>query len=178
MTISQQIRAIAVADYIAGYRDVERFRKLCRQCPRYGKTWHCPPYDFSVDIVQRYSIVHLIATQVTEPADIDTVMDTVWKITHPMLMDLEKRYPDSMTFGMACRLCAKQQCTRVNGEPCRHPDMMRHSIESFGFDVSKTLSELFGITLLWGRNGQQPRQYTFLTALFTNHDINITPLTL
>ncbi|MFR2062233.1 MAG: DUF2284 domain-containing protein [Alistipes sp.] len=32
--------------------------------------------------------------------------------------------------------------------PCLHPDKVRPSLEAFGFDIARTLSELFGIELL------------------------------
>ena len=41
-TLSYVINA---ADYVAHYRDVPRFLACCRQCPSYGMTWTCPPFE-------------------------------------------------------------------------------------------------------------------------------------
>ena len=181
MDITQFERRPNAADYIAGYRDAPRFEILCRQCPRYNTTWHCPPYDFStLEAVSQYRHVHLFATKVSltpQERQQDTaalypqVMQRVWDITHPQLMRLEAQYPGSLTFGMACRLCGDAPCTRTKGLPCRHPDQMRHSIESFGFDMAKTAQDIFGIPMLWGKDGQAPEYLIFITALFTNHDM-------
>lgn len=34
---------VSVADYIARFRDAERFEGCCRACPNYGCSWGCPP---------------------------------------------------------------------------------------------------------------------------------------
>lgn len=183
MNITHFTRSLKTADYISSYRDAERFAQLCRQCPRYGTTWHCPPYDFdTLDTVSKFSIVHLFATKVdfalserglcgnTQKIYGD-IMQLVWEQTHPFLIGLEKKFPDSMAFDMACRLCGNEPCTRKSGKPCRHPDQARHSIESFGFDIGLTAKQVFGTELLWSKDGSLPQYLMFITALFTNHDI-------
>ena len=42
---------------------------------------------------------------------------------------------------------------------------MRHSIESLGGDVGKTLSLYLGQELLWGREGHFPEYYILLGGL-------------
>ena len=56
---------IPVADYIARFRDAERFEGCCRTCPNYGRSWGCPPFDFDVEeYLTRYSRALLIATKI------------------------------------------------------------------------------------------------------------------
>ena len=47
---------------------------------------------------------------------------------------------------------------------------MRPSLEAFGFDISRTLSELFGIRLLWGKDGVIPEYLTLVCGFFHNCD--------
>ncbi|MDE7458334.1 MAG: DUF2284 domain-containing protein, partial [Muribaculaceae bacterium] len=67
-----------------------------------------------------------------------------------------------------CLHCPESQCTRKCGEPCRHPDKVRPSLEAFGFDIGRTLSELFNIKLLWGKNGVLPEYLVLVSALLHN----------
>lgn len=48
---------------------------------------------------------------------------------------------------------------------------MRYSLEAFGFDISKTLIDLFGIELKWGSTDSLPEYYTYVSALFSNQVI-------
>ena len=45
--------------------------------------------------------------------------------------------------------------------------------EAFGFDMTRTLSELFGIELLWGKNGILPEYLVIVSGLFHNSTENI-----
>ena len=59
-------RSIAVADYIAQYRDAERFAACCRGCENYNRSWCCPPFDFDVEQrLRKYENLLLVATVIT-----------------------------------------------------------------------------------------------------------------
>ena len=45
-TLSQKEVTVPADEFIRDYRDVERIRQYCLQCPGYGKAWNCPPFDF------------------------------------------------------------------------------------------------------------------------------------
>ena len=45
-TVSTKQATIAADEFISRYRDVERIRQYCLQCPGYGTSWGCPPFDF------------------------------------------------------------------------------------------------------------------------------------
>lgn len=48
---------IPVADYIAGFRDSDRFLGYCKECHNYGSCWACPPFDFDVDeLLNKYDM--------------------------------------------------------------------------------------------------------------------------
>lgn len=56
-------------------------------------------------------------------------------------------------------------CTRREGLPCRHPDKVRPSLESMGFDIGKTAKELFGLELKWASDGMLPEYYVLVGAV-------------
>lgn len=83
------------------------------------------------------------------------------------LLALESKYPDSKAFFAGfCTLCT-QECARIIGEPCRYPTKIRHSLESFGFDIGKTASQLLNIDLKWSNDGRLPEYFTLVSGFFT-----------
>ncbi len=48
------------------------------------------------------------------------------------------------------------------------PDLVRPALEAFGFDIGKTVRELFGYELQWDNGGDSPWRLTLVGALF--HD--------
>ena len=162
-------------EFISRYRDVERIGGLCRQCPSFGKMWCCPPYDFDQCIVSNgFKTVKLMATTIemeatdseNAPQQEKAVMQEVWQKLLPQLYEMERETPGSRCFTFRCSLCP-EGCTRPQGKPCRHPDLMRHSLESVGFDVVAMLHDLLDIDLEWSRDGQSPKRITIVTALFS-----------
>ena len=51
------------------------------------------------------------------------------------------------------------------GKPCRHPEQLRHSLESVGFDVVAISRDLLGLELEWSKDGSLPKHLTLVTAL-------------
>ena len=46
---SDTTAVIPAEEYIARYRDTERFIAYCRKCDRYGACWTCPPFGPGAD---------------------------------------------------------------------------------------------------------------------------------
>jgi len=167
---------IAVDGYVARFRDEQRFIELCRKCPNYGNCWACPPFDFDTTrILRQYKYVRLIASKITPAAD-NIPIEQAQSLIRPerivlerKLRDMEKQYGGrAFAFAGECLYCGESSCTRKCGQPCRHPDMVRPSLEAFGFDISLTLRKLFGIELLWGKDGTLPEYLVLVCALFHN----------
>lgn len=75
----------------------------------------------------------------------------------------------ALGFAGTCIYCPEtEKCSRLIDQPCRHPDLARPSLESFGFDIGKTTSELFNIPLLWGKDDKMPEYLTLVCGFFTN----------
>ena len=180
-TVTNKQVTIAADEFIARYRDVERIRQFCLQCPGYGGTWNCPPFDFDPRTVSDgFKTVILMATiiefdeqtrAVCKTPEVSTAVgrqaiEQVWKELLPRLHGMERETPGSRCFTFRCSLCP-EGCTRPEGLPCRHPELLRHSLESVGFDIETMTRDLLGITLEWSTDGSLSRHITLITALFT-----------
>ena len=179
-TLTNKKVTVDATDFIRRYRDVESIEAFCKQCPGFGKSWGCPPFDFDPCAVSDgFKTVTLMGTTIT--FDVATrnacttpemsavtgrdAMEQVWKTLLPKLMEMEREVPGSRVFTFRCSLCP-EGCTRPHGLPCRHPELLRYSLEAVGFDVSAASRELLGIDLEWSSDGSLPRHLTLITALF------------
>ncbi len=181
-TVQTREVTIPAEEFISRYRDVDRIRQYCLQCPGYGKSWGCPPFDFDpCTVSDGFKTVRLMATIIgfdepTRAACQDAqaaarvgreAMNEVWQSLLPRLYDMEREVPGSRCFTFRCVLCP-EGCTRPEGKPCRHPDKLRHSLESVGFDIEAMTRELLEIELEWSRDGSLSKHITLVTALFTH----------
>ena len=170
---------IGADEFISRYRDVERIRQFCLQCPGYGKAWNCPPFDFDPRTVSDgFKTVTFIGTIIefdeetraacTTPEQAASAgrqaMEEVWKTLLPKMHQMEREVPGSRCFTFRCILCP-EGCTRPEGKPCRHPEQMRYSLESIGFDITKAATDLLDIRLDWSTDGSLSKTITLLTAL-------------
>lgn len=180
-TVERFTATISTAEYISRFRDVEKFLALCRQCPNYGNSWACPPFDFDTEALLRsHPYMLLIASKITLDRP-DLPLDMAQKLIAPeriridrVLLNMEHRHGGrSFSYVGKCLYC--DSCTRRVGRRCLHPDKVRPSLESFGFDIAKTLGELFGIELLWGTDGHLP-PYLTLVSGFIHSSPNPLPL--
>ena len=181
LTIPLPDREVPLAEYRAQCVDVPKFLGYCAACPNYGGTWSCPPFDFDPqEIWDRYDRILLRAVKVPVPAELrekvlspqeinDESHALLAPIKHDLLSSLleqERATPGSLALSAGrCQECPEGRCTKPAHQPCRQPGRMRHSIESLGGDVGKTLSLYLGQELLWGREGHLPEYYILLGGL-------------
>ncbi len=175
-TVENFTSDITVEEYIAEFRDEPHFLELCKQCTNYGKSWGCPPFDFDTEaFLRQYKYAHLMATKII-PEDKDIPIEYTQKLILPEririeseLLNMERKYGGrSFAYIGKCLHCHDSECTRNCGKPCRHPGKVRPSLEAFGFDITKTLSELFNIELLWGKDGKLPEYLVLVSGFFHN----------
>lgn len=162
---------ISAHDYIAGYRDVEKFIGFCRECPNYGRSWLCPPFDCDLDArLAPWTRVHIAGIRI----DIDgrRPVSEAMQIMHPARMKLSRYLLDyekahgGLAFGFSGKCLYCEHCSRPEGRGCIHPDMARPSLEAYGFDVGATAGKLLGIKLEWGRDGFLPEHLSLVGAVF------------
>lgn len=167
---------ISVDEYVNRFRDEKKFIELCKQCPNYGNSWGCPPFDFNTtEFLHRYKNVYLIATKLTLTKN-NLPINNTQELIRPerlrlekQLLDMEKLYGGrAFAYIGRCLHCNDAKCTRRFNQPCLHPDKIRPSLEAFGFDIGRTLSELFGLELLWGKDGKLPEYLVLVSGFFHN----------
>lgn len=172
---------LATDDYITGFHNPEKYIKACSGCPDFAKTWSCPPFDYNpLDLIRKYQKVCIVGIKI--PVDDNTPASNAQKIMLPakqligrVLMKMEALHNGrASTFIGKCVLCDEMSCTRPQGLPCRHPNLLRPSLEAYGFNVSDTASGLLGIDILWSKNGILPPYLTLIAALFHNSNYNVT----
>lgn len=180
-SVSRKEATIGADEFVGKYRDVERIRAYCMQCPGYGKSWACPPFDFDpTTLTDGFTTVTVMGTVITfdeetrqscKTAEQATsigrnAMAEVWQSLLPRMHELERENPGSRCFTFRCSLCP-EGCTRPEGKPCRHPKQLRYSLEAVGFDLVAVTRDLLGIDLEWSTDGKLPKHITLVTALFS-----------
>lgn len=162
-------------EYIAGFRDIDRFVQLCRQCANYGRRHGCPPFvDDTLDRVGRYNRVRLLGVKIT-PAEQHIPLSAADELMLPVVLQMNSHLLnlERQLHGMACGFVGScphcdEPCSRIDGLPCRHPELVRPSLEAMGFDMVKTSSQLLGIEIQWGRDGMLPDYLMLVCGLFYN----------
>lgn len=122
----------------------DEVRHLCEvnQCGKYAKTWACPPGVGTVEQCKsaclKYSHVYIFSTlhPLEDSLDFEGMMEG--KEEHEKVCTrigdiLKKEFPNClMLTSEGCGNC--QKCTYPD-EPCRFPDKMHPSVESYGISV-------------------------------------------
>ena len=162
------------ATYIADFRRANYFMQFCRECGNYGHRYGCPPFDYDpLSVIAPYQKVRIIGVKIVPndgnlPLSVaNTLMLPVIRELNEELLALEKSL-GGMAFGFAgsCPYCGEISCARIDGEPCRHPDKVRPSLEAFGFDMSKTASDLLRLEIKWSHDGRIPEYLTLVCGVF------------
>lgn len=181
-TIEHKVAHLSVEEYVRDYRDEERFIDFCKACERYNTCWACPPFDYDTSqYITPYSEAYIIGTKliVTEEAmqnireretifkTMDQMMAEGRKVIDPQLLQLEEKYTGRAFYAGTCHICPMGTCARKEGKPCIAPARVRPSLESLGFDIGKTTTELLDIELKWSQRGHLPEYLTLVSGFFT-----------
>ena len=164
---------LPVERFLSAYVDVETFLSCCRQCPNFGRRGTCPPYRFAPeDYWRRWTTLSLSARQIAfSPEErrgkLREGLEVLRREKERFLEELLRRealQPGSMALAAgACERC--DPCPMAEGQPCRHPETFRYSVESLGGDVAAAARDLFGLELLWARGEDLPPYYLLIGGL-------------
>ena len=138
----------------------QRIRWICEhECPRYNKSWACPPAVGSVESCKAKCLSYencLIIGTITEISDIanlqealdtrfdhEAVTDEVAQLLHQQGIEPYILSTDSCAFCESCAWC--------EGKPCRLPEKMHPCVESHGINVIPVLEEN-GLEFQYGDN--------------------------
>lgn len=180
------IKPSTIEELKNNFLDIEKFEGFCKQCRNYGKLWSCPPYNFSIEkYVDRYKYVYIIGVKIVFDEDTLSSINTKEKISnyttetlHFMknkimneMLKLEKLYPNSTSLSAGgCNLC--ENCSKLKNVQCVHPDLMRYSLESLGFDVGGVSSKLLNFELKWATETRLPDYFSLIAGIMTNEEIS------
>lgn len=164
---------LPLEEYINNFRNQEKFLEACKSCSNFNNRWGCPPFDYDVEkMMAGYHNIKLYATRITPieqglPLDLyDLFLAPEKERVESMLLAYETKCNGRAFCHVGkCRFCAETPCARLDHKPCRHPDKVRPSLESFGFDITKTLNQLFGITIHWSKDGKMPPYLMLVCAV-------------
>ncbi len=172
-SLERLVKDIPMSDAIKVAMSRDACDKACRACPRYGRSWACPPfelYDFPGLHPERFDTLRLVVTRINteKPVSMDEgygIFLTEKQLLMPQLYQTA-REKEGIVYGFAgtCDLCS-DDCTRSLGQPCRHPDLAGPALEAAGFDVSCLLREFFGLDLVWSDNGNAPDVMTYVAGI-------------
>ena len=120
----------------------EEVRQMCESCGRYGKCWSCPPGCGSLEACRERVRMHqkgiLVQTvgQLEDEFDGEAMMETQeqHKIHFRALCE-ELQNADVLKLGAGCCTICKE-CTYPD-RPCRFPEKMVSSMESYGMVVAE-----------------------------------------
>ena len=172
---------LSTEEFIKRFSNSECFIKYCQECHNYGKIWVCPPFSHdTMSELRQFLHVLLIATKI-KPEDSKIPLSEITKFLRPERLRVEKRLRDmekecggrAFAYAGSCLYCPEGTCTRHDNKPCRHPELVRPSLEAYGFDLGKTATDLFGFPLLWSKDGYLPEYLTLICGLFHNNETGI-----
>lgn len=171
---------LPLEQYVAEYRDVERIHGYCKACNRYRQNWGCPPFDYDIEArIAPYKWATIVVAKMSFKEEERPPLSVYFDVIKPVRLKLEQTLRsmehevEGLSFGFAgsCHYCPQGTCTRPLGLACRHPQLVRPSLEAYGFDLSKTAEQLFELPMLWSNDHRMPLYTLLVTGLFHNHPL-------
>ena len=127
----------------------DKVRNICKkQCPRYGKSWSCPPAIGSLKQCKNkcmeysHAVLFSTAAEISDYSNREVILNS--KKEHEELTESVENFLRSEVLKCftlsteSCTLCEK--CTYPK-KSCLNPDKMHPCIESHGILLSKSLEE-------------------------------------
>ncbi|MDD3218434.1 MAG: DUF2284 domain-containing protein [Lachnospiraceae bacterium] len=153
--IEEAVRQLPILEYYfikaSEIPFTKEVQKICEmECPRYGKSWSCPPAVGSMESCQAHcnEFDHAFVFSTTSWTDDSLDMDACMKarVEHDKVVSAIWRLTDVnhafMISSESCSICEK--CSYPD-KTCRHKDLMHPCIESQGIIVA-SLAEQLGMT--------------------------------
>lgn len=137
----------------------ERIRLVCQtECPRFGKSWACPPAVGTVDECKARCLSYPSGLLISTLAEVSDISDMhACLATRPQHEALTREVAELLrkqgaeVYGLSsesCGIC--EECTYPNAS-CRHPEWMLPCVESHGIVVT-ALAEKYGVEYQYGGN--------------------------
>lgn len=169
--LEQQLSELPIAQYeffeTEELEFAQRIRTICQtECPRYGKSWACPPAVGTVEECKERCLSYphgLLVVSLAEVSSISHIVECL--ATRAPHEAMTRQVIDLMeaqgleVYGLSTESCAIcDKCTYPDA-PCRHREQMLPCLESHGI-VATALADQHGIDYLYG-----PQVVTWFSVL-------------
>lgn len=181
--IKIKTRRINTVELLRKYQKKDKFLPFCKSCNEYNKRWSCPPTTIDTkNYLKQYPHIILISFKIEYKkiflenfldaeectTKINRLLKKIRKDIANQLFEIEKLSPNSKFFGAgACLFCCR--CERAKGNPCKKPEKMRYSLDTFELDLTSISKDLFNIEILW-QNYPPPKYHHLIFALGLKDD--------
>ena len=172
---------VPIDEYTGACVDVQKFVAFCRECHNHDRLWTCPEFSFDANAYwKKYRLLRLIGVRILMPEELTqksftkeergAIMEQTLHVERQKLseelFELERTNPGSVSLSPgSCQICPPGRCARIEGEPCRHPERLRYSIEALGGDVGLTVSRYLGLELKWIEGDHLPPWFILVAGL-------------
>ncbi len=159
--VKRQTKTLTTNELFDRFANFERVHGFCKECPRYNTNFSCSPVDIDIkDYVLGYDYADVTVTQLffkkedyerpyTEDEFNEILKNTFYKEKQKTVDEIKKE-EESLEHANrvtgSCNICSRK-CRDLYDE-CQHPDLIRYSVSSLGFDSTKILKDLFNIDLI------------------------------
>ncbi|WP_459128849.1 DUF2284 domain-containing protein [Guggenheimella bovis] len=169
-----EVRQTEVSELLQETYDPERVYGFCSSCERYGKHFACPTRNQGVlDYVSRFQTAwiffHTIIDHKSFGESITTRFFHYRDQVDPILRSFETDSIQSVLAG-PCRYCSTS-CETENLKACRHPESLRYSFESMGFDVAKMTEFYIDKKLTF-----EPKKHILVYGFLSNESLDVKPI--
>lgn len=160
---------LTVEQFLKDYFEPEMTAARCRACSGFGKTWACPDFAFAPqDFWERFTTYTVLVERlwVADSADAEEAQERLQrekKGFNRRMLELEKACGGTALYAQECEACTT--CARLDGEPCRLPQIMRYSIEALGGNAEKLIRDKLGFAMQWSHDGSVPEYYLLIGGL-------------
>lgn len=187
LPITYNIKEISISELLKFF-NISTIRSYCKSCPSYNKTWSCPDYDFSEEeYIKKYKFAYIIGAKLyynkIEPKinelksqgkkdmDISTELYyTLRKIVDKKIFSVENSFKNSKCLlAGKCNLCPT--CAKEHNFPCTHPEKLRYSLESLGFEVSSITENILKDKIIFTKDSLPPYSLC-IYAVFSKEKIS------
>lgn len=191
LPIKYFIKEVSMND-ILKFFNKEKIRKNCENCLSFNKVWSCPNYDFlEEDYLKNYNYVYVLGAKLfyneiedlvsklksSNKSNLDisiSVYNDLRKITDEKILLLENKFKNTKSLlGGKCSYCEK--CTRIENIPCAHPEKLRYSLESLGFDVTAITENILNEKIIFTKDAL-PEYCLSIYALLSKDKISETEI--
>jgi len=172
---------IVEANELLKYINNNHIENKCKRgCSNYENKWSCPPYSKSYDIVSskyKNAIIICFSTAMDKYLDINNgylamkaANSTLKSLIDKAAREIEKQVEGYALLSGSCRLC--KSCQRKEQKDCKHPEMMRFSIESTYLNGDAIAKDELLHEILKYENKVLPKYTTFLSIILSNNNVS------